>query len=226
MYSQYTWCRGVFFPQCSKRYLSYILIAFFDVLCSTNDELMNVVYFCFLSWRIRWTISLCTTMHRALNRVPVWNRRNPAHLLQDFLSKDFLKSWDLYHLPFDLPGGYKHWHEASNENNVASIYKPFQMMLGEHLVLSDFFITSVSDPFHLVLLATRGLICKHSNLWVILILSWSTSNISAMLFKTDLSKTEGNIHRWRLTSLHPPGCSSHWSTSGFPAQTRHKHSTE
>lgn len=133
------WCRGVFFPQCSKRYLSYILIAFFDVLCSTNDELMNVVYFCFLSWRIRWTISLCTTMHRALNRVPVWNRRNPAHLLQDFLSKDFLKSWDLYHLPFDLPGGYKHWHEASNENNVASIYKPFQMMLGEHLVFSDFF---------------------------------------------------------------------------------------
>lgn len=37
-------------------YLSYILIAFFDVFCSTHNQLMNIVYLCFLSRRVRWSI--------------------------------------------------------------------------------------------------------------------------------------------------------------------------
>lgn len=131
------WCRCVFFPQCSKRYLSYILIAFFDVLCSTNDELMNVVYFCFLSWRIRWTISLCTTMH--LTDCLCETEGTQLTCCRTFSAKISWSREISTTFPSICLVGTKHWHEASNENNVASIYKPFQMMLGEHLVFSDFY---------------------------------------------------------------------------------------
>lgn len=33
----------------SECYLSNILIAFFDIFCSTNNQLVNIVYLCFLS---------------------------------------------------------------------------------------------------------------------------------------------------------------------------------
>lgn len=35
----------------SEGYLSYILIALFNVFCSTNNQLMNIVYLCFLHRR-------------------------------------------------------------------------------------------------------------------------------------------------------------------------------
>lgn len=46
----------------SQSHLSYIFIAFFNVLCSTHNQLMNAVYFCFLSLKARQDIFRFATL--------------------------------------------------------------------------------------------------------------------------------------------------------------------
>lgn len=94
----------------NDRYLSYILIAFFDVFCGTNNQLMNTVYICFLcthremDTEFRYNL---TSRYNALEWQGERTEGKPAHLLQDFLSKDLLQSRDLHYLPLDLPAAHK-----------------------------------------------------------------------------------------------------------------------
>lgn len=78
----------------SQSHLSYILIAFFNVLCSTHDQLVNVVYFCFLSSKVRQDIFwIFATLHRSTQRLEKLEELNsPAVVLSQQRSPEDARS--------------------------------------------------------------------------------------------------------------------------------------
>lgn len=121
---------GWFFPS-REPYLSYILIAFFNVLCSTNNQLMNAVYLRFLSWEVRWKIIWCATFC-SKHCVICTEQETQGTQLTCWRTFSAKISWSREistTFPSICLAGTKQRHEISHENSVPSIFKPFQMAL-------------------------------------------------------------------------------------------------